>query len=183
LPGISQALRKLVETLDEEHVPNMLIGGYALPAYGRIRATQDVDIAIAASFSQVVKLHKRLVERGFQLPSSPNEQAPLFSVTDLKNKTEIEIWTRPDGVVFDDELLRRRVKVRPFDDDFEMFAIGPEDFIVNKLSRKDRGVQDEMDVVSVLKLQKDKLDYEYLTKRAKAVDIVGLLKVLRNEVP
>jgi hypothetical protein len=50
------------------------------------------------------------------------------------------------------------VKVRPFDDDFEMFAIGPEDFIVNRLSKRDRGVQDEIDVVSVLKLQKGNLD-------------------------
>jgi hypothetical protein len=160
----------------------MLIGGYALPAYGRIRATQDVDIAIAAPFSQVVRLHKRLVERGFQLPSSPNEQAPLFLVADLENKAEIEVWTKPDGIVFDDELLRRRIRVTPFSDDFEMFAIGPEDFIVNKLSRKDRGVQDEMDVVSVLKLQKGVLDYEYLTKRAKAANVSGLLKVLIDRV-
>ena len=160
----------------------MLIGGYALPAYGRIRATQDVDIAIAASFPEVVKLHGRLVERGFQPASSPHERAPLFVLTDVENRAEIEVWTKPDGVVFDDELLRRRVKVRPFDDDFEMFAIGPEDFIVNKLSRKDRGVQDEMDVVSVLKRQTGRLDYEYLAKRAKAADVAGLLQVLTDKV-
>jgi len=182
LPGISQALRKLVGTLDEDHIPSMLIGGYALPAYGRIRATQDIDIAIAASFPEVLRLHKRLVERGFQLPSSPNEQAPLFFITDLENRAEIEVWTRPDGIVFDNELLRRRLKVRPFDDDFNMFAIGPEDFIVNKLSRRDRGVQDEMDVLSVLKLQKGKLDYEYLASRARAADVMGLLDVLMNAI-
>jgi hypothetical protein len=160
----------------------MLIGGYALPAYGQIRATQDVDIAIAAPFSEMVKLHRHLVERGFQLPASPNKRAPLFVLTDLENRAEIEVWTKPDGVTFDDELLRRRVKVRPFDDDFEMFAIGPEDFIVNKLSRKDRGVQDEMDVVSVLERQKRKLDYQYLEKRAKAADAMGLLQALTDRV-
>jgi hypothetical protein len=160
----------------------MLIGGYALPAYGQIRATQDIDIAIAAPFSEVVNLHKRLVERGFQLPASPNKQAPLFVLTDLENRAEIEVWTKPDGVTFDDELLRRRVKVRPFDDDFDMFAIGPEDFIANKLSRKDRGVQDEMDVVSVLELQKGKLDYEYLAKRSKAAGVTGLLRALTDKV-
>ena len=180
MPGISQGLRKLVETLDKENVPSMLIGGYALPAYGRIRATQDIDIAIAARFSEVVTLHKRLVERGFQLPSSPIEQAPLFLVTDLENKAEIEVWTKPDGIVFDDELLSRRVRVAPFGDDFEMFAIGPEDFIVNKLSRKDRGVQDELDVVSVLERQKNVLDREYLAKRAKAANVSGLLGELAN---
>jgi len=160
----------------------MLIGGYALPAYGRIRATIDVDIAIAATFSEVVKLCGQLVKRGFQLPSSPDERAQLFVLTDLRNRAEIEVWTKPDGVVFDEELLRRRVKVRPFDDDFGMFAIGPEDFIVNKLSRKDRGVQDEMDVISVLRLQKDRLDYEYLAKRAKAADVAGFLQMLSENI-
>lgn len=159
----------------------MLIGGYALPAYGQIRATQDVDMAIAASFPEVVKLQKRLVKQGFQLPSSPNERAPLFLLTDLENMVEIEIWTKPDGIVFDDELLRRRVKVKPFDD-FEMFAIGPEDFIVNKLSRKDRGTQDELDVVSVLKRRKGTLDYEYLAKRARTADVTGLLRMLMDRV-
>jgi hypothetical protein len=161
----------------------MLIGGYALPAYGQIRATQDLDIAIVTnSLSEVVELQKRLVEGGYQLPSSPNKRAPFFVLTDLENRTEIEVWTKPDGVTFDDELLRRRVKVRPFDDDFEIFAIGPEDFIVNKLFRKDRGVQDEMDVVSVLKLQKGKLDYEYLAQRAKAADVTGLLRTLTDKI-
>jgi len=182
-PGISQALRKVVETLDKENIPNMLIGGYALPAYGRIRATQDVDMAIAAPFPRLAELHKRLVERGFQLPASPSEQAPLFILTDIENRAEIEIWTKPDGVVFDRDLLRKRVRVRPFDDDFEMYAIGPEDFIVNKLSRKDRGVQDEMDVVSVLERQRGKLDYKYLERRAKAADVTALLRLLMDKVP
>jgi hypothetical protein len=160
----------------------MLIGGFALPAYGRIRATLDLDIAIAAPFPDVVRLHSRLAEHGYQLPSSPNERAPLFVMTDLQNVVEIEVWTKPDGVTFDDELLQRRVKVRPFDDDFEMFAIGPEDFIVNKLSRKDRGVQDEMDVVSVLKRQKGRLDHVYLSKRAEAADVTELLEMLAAQV-
>ena len=182
MPGISQALRKLVEVLDGAHIPHMLIGGYALPAYGRIRATLDVDVAIAASFSEVVKLHKSLRERGFQLPSSPQRDAPVFVLTDLENKVEIEAWTKPDGIVFDDELLHRRIKVRPFDDDFEMFAIGPEDFIVNKLARKDRGVQDEQDVVSVLKRRKGKLDYDYLARRAKRAGVSALLQTLMARV-
>jgi len=182
-PGISRALRKVVETLNEENIPSMLIGGYALPAYGRIRATQDVDIAIAPSFPRVEKLRKRLIERDFQLPASPSEQAPLFVLTDVENKAEIEIWTKPDGVVFDRDLLRKRVRVHPFHDDFEMYAIGPEDFIVNKLSRKDRGVQDEMDVVSVLAHQRGKLDCKYLEKRAKAADVTALLRLLMDKVP
>jgi len=105
-----------------------------------------------------------------------------FRSIDVKGRLEAEIWTRPDGVVFDEELLRRRVRVRPFNDSFEMFVIGPEDFIVNKLARKDRGVQDEQDALSVLALQQDKLDYAYLRKRAKNACVDRLLDTLMQKI-
>ena len=178
MPGISQGLRKLTRILDDLSIHYMLIGGHALPAYGQIRATLDIDIAIAAKHTISVKLQNHLSNLGYQLPSHPQPDAPFFFVTDLRNMLEIEIWTKPDGVVFDKELLRRRVKVRPFDDNFEMFAIGPEDFIVNKLARKDRGVQDEQDVVSVLSRQLGKLDYAYLNRKAKGAGVIEILMTL-----
>jgi hypothetical protein len=156
----------------------MLIGGFALPAYGQIRATQDVDLAIAATFEKSVELQGRLQKLGYQLATEPHPDAPLFFLTDLKEMLEVEMWTKPDGVVLDRETLRRRLRVRPFGDSFEMFAIGPEDFIVNKLARKDRGVQDEQDAVSVLAMQKGKLDYSYLKKRAKQASVIDLLETL-----
>jgi len=178
LSRISHALRKLSNILDRLRVDHMLIGDYALPAYGQLRTTQDIDIAIAASYERSTKLQGELVQLGYQIPTPPSPDAPLFLVADLKMKLEVEIWTKPDGVVFDSELLRRRVKVRPFGDDFEMFVIGPEDFIVNKLARQDRGVQDEQDALSVLARRKGKLDYEYLRHRAKQAGVTGLLHTL-----
>ena len=178
LPEISRALRKLSTTLDRLDVQHMLIGGYALTAYGQIRATQDIDMAIATNYERSAKLQAQLAKLGYQIPSPPSPDAPFFFVTDLKMKLEVEIWTKPDGIVFDSELLGRRVKVRPFGDDFEMFVIGPEDFIVNKLARQDRGVQDEQDALSVLARQKGKLDYAYLRNRAKQAGVTGLLELL-----
>jgi len=156
----------------------MLIGGYALIAYGQFRTTQDIDMAIASSYERSVKLQAQLRELGYQLESRPTPEAPFFFVTDVKRQLEVEIWTRPDGVIFDADLLRRRVKVRPFNDSFEMFVIGPEDFIVNKLARKDRGVQDEQDALSVLVRQEGKLDYAYLRRRANKAGVIELLDTL-----
>lgn len=175
---ISHALRKLSNILNQLSVPHMLIGGHALPAYGRIRATMDVDLAIATKYEGSVKLQKRLRELGYLLPADPSPDAPLFVVIDVEERFEVEIWTRPDGVVFDEELLKRRVKVRPFNDDFEMFVIGPEDFIVNKLARADRGVQDEQDVISVLRKRKGKLDYDYLFMRAQQANVNERLQLI-----
>ncbi len=181
LPEISHALRRLSVTLDKLAVPHMLIGGYALTAYGQFRTTQDIDMAITASYERTAKLQAQLAKLGYQLGSQPNRDAPFFFVTDVKGRLEVEIWTKPDGVVFDAELLRRRIKVRPFDDSLEMFVIGPEDFIVNKLARQDRRVQDESVAISVLARQKGKLDYVYLRKRANQAGVTGLLETLQEK--
>ena len=162
----------------------MLIGGLALPAYGQIRATQDVDMAIAANFKASSKLQAELQRAGFHLTAPPHPDAPVFVVTDLKRMVEIEIWTKPDGVTFDKALLDRRWKVNPFDDDsiFQVFVIGPEDFIVNKLARSDRRAQDEVDAASVLAKQDGKIDQKYLWKRAEDAGVRDILEEIVSRV-
>jgi hypothetical protein len=160
----------------------MLIGGWALPAYGQVRATQDLGITIRADFREVQELYNLMLSSGYQVPAPPDPRAPMFFVLDSENRVEMEIWIRPSGVEFDNELLKRRVRVRPFSDQFEMFAIGPEDFIVNKLARTDRGVQDEQDVISVLRRQREKLHRKYLLRRARNAEVLGLLKELMSQL-
>jgi hypothetical protein len=106
--------------------------------------------------------------------SSP--QNPQIVILDQKEKVEMEIWLKLDGVTFDGERLRRRRRVR-LNDRIEAWIISPEDFIVNKLARPDRSVIDEQDVKSVLVRQKGKLDEKYLRKRAQEA---GVLAVLEN---
>jgi len=72
-------------------------------------------------------------------------------------------------------LLRRRRKAR-LDAKVEAWVISPEDFIVNKLARPDRGVIDEQDVKSVLVRQEGKLDEEYLKRRAREAGVLTLLE-------
>jgi nucleotidyltransferase DUF2204 len=184
LRGISLTLRNIIQLLDNQSIPYMLIGGFALPAYGQIRATQDVDMAIAANFKDSSRFQAELQKTGFQLASPAHPDAPVFVVTDLENMVEIEIWTKPDGVSFDRSLLDRRWKVRPFEDDpaFQVFIIGPEDFIVNKLARSDRRAQDEADAASVLAKQNGKIDQKYLWKRAEAAGVRDMLEEIVKRV-
>jgi len=154
----------------------MIIGGYALPFYGRIRATLDIDVAIAVKTEEELRrLREWLNSINFEVTVySPLN--PYMVVLDRDEKIEMELWLKPDGIVFDEETLRRRRKVK-LDENLEAWIISPEDFIVNKLARPDRGVIDEQDVKSVLIRQRGKLDMKYLRKRAVEA---GVLKVLES---
>jgi hypothetical protein len=47
LPAILRTLHRLIALFDKNQIDYMIIGGYALPFYGRIRTTVDPDIGVA----------------------------------------------------------------------------------------------------------------------------------------
>jgi len=180
-PSFIKSLRKLVQVFEKENIDYMLIGGMALPAYGEIRATQDIDMAAAiTNIETLERLSHELEQKSFEKTAKPMLKAACIYVLDRENLVDVEIWLKPDGIIFDKELLTRRQRRQILD--MDLWIIGPEDFIVNKLSRSDRSARDESDIVSVLIAQRGKLDKKYLEKRAKKFSVLSLLQALENKV-
>ncbi len=157
----------------------MIIGGYALPFYGRIRTTIDLDVAVAIETEEEFRNFTKWLQSAEFRPNVSSFLNPLIVVFDLVEKVEIELWLKPDGIVFDNETLKRRRKARLDDENIEAWIVSPEDFIINKLARPDRGVNDEQDVKSVLVRQEGNLDEEYLERRAQEYGILQVLKTLQ----
>lgn len=169
-----RSLQRLLKLFEEKDVLYMLIGGYALPFYGRIRTTIDIDLAVAVKTEEECKKLLGWLESVDFEATGYSPEKPLIVILDQKEKVEIELWLKPDGIVFDGETLRRRRRFK-LDPNIEAWVISPEDFIVNKLARPDRSVIDEQDVKSVLVRQEGKLDNEYLKKRAQDFGVLGVL--------
>lgn len=174
------SLGRLVRLFEAKGVDYMLIGGYALPFYGRIRATLDIDLAVAIKGEKELKQLRGWLESADFEVTLYSPSNPVQVVVDRKEKVELELWLKPDGIVFDKETLRRRKRVR-LSADLMVWIISAEDFIVNKLARPDRGAVDEQDVKSVLVRQEGKLDTKYLQKRAKQTQIQTTLKTIQTQ--
>lgn len=177
MPAILRSLHRLLKLLEDNKVPYMIIGGYALPFYGRIRTTVDVDLAVAIKTGEQLNQLLDLLQSADFDPTIKSPNNPLILVVDRKEKVEIELWLKPDGIVFDDETLRRRQKVR-LDANTLAWVVSAEDFIVNKLARPDRGVTDEQDVKSALVRQENKLDKQYLERRAREAGVLAILQTI-----
>ena len=175
------SLRRLVNLLEPNGIDYMIIGGYALPFYGRIRATIDIDVAMVIKNNKEREDLLDLLRANDYEPTAGSTSIlnPVMVVVDRKEGIEMEIWFKPDGIVFDTETLRRRRKAS-LSPNFDAWIISPEDFIVNKLARPDRGATDEEDVKSVLVLQEGKLDMKYLEKRAEAAGVLNILKAIQS---
>lgn len=174
--SIIKALRRAVAFLEEARIDYMLIGGYALPFYGYIRTTIDIDLAIAIRSEKRFDFFLEAAENANFNRQLGSFQDPECIFLDKETGLEIEFWIILDGVEWDEDTLARRQ--RKTIDDFEIWVISPEDFIVNKLARQDRGVQDEKDVKSVLVRLQEALDWVYLERRAKKAGVLSLLRVI-----
>jgi hypothetical protein len=157
----------------------MIIGGYALPFYGRIRTTVDLDLAVAVKTQPKIDLLLNLLKAADFEPTICSPRNPLILAIDRKEKIELELWTKPDGIVFDKETLKRRRKA-DMSQDISAWLVSPEDFIVTKLARPDRGATDEQDVKSVLVRQAGRLDEAYLEKRARNIGVLAILRTIQN---
>lgn len=179
MPAILRTLQKIIKLFDENKIDYMIIGGYALPFYGRIRTTVDLDLAVAVKTKAKFDLLLNLLRTANYEPTIYSPRNPLILVKDQKEKIELELWTKPDGIVLDKETLKRRRKAN-LTPKISAWLVAPEDFIVTKLARPDRGVTDEQDAKSVLVRQAGKLDEHYLEKRAANAGVLAILKTIQK---
>lgn len=180
-----KCLRKLTEAFEECGVSYAILGGLAIPAYGVPRSTVDVDIGLAVSEEGKIKeLIKKLEIRKLVSFEEAKPEYTMVYLSDRENLVDVELWFKPDGIVWNEETLRRRwmVEFRTDGKPFKAYILSPEDFIVNKLARKDRSARDEEDVVGVMASSKDKIDWRYLVKRANEAEVGDLVRVLREKI-
>ena len=156
----------------------MILGGYALPFYGAIRTTLDIDLAVMVMSDGEFSSLSSAAERAGLVRSVGSYEDGLAVFQAGRGGLEVELWLRPDGVVWDTETLSRRRRQEL--GGVSVWIISPEDFVVNKLARRDRGVQDEKDVAGVLERMASSLGREYLLRRAKAAGVEALLEALEE---
>jgi predicted nucleotidyltransferase len=123
--------KEMLQCLSEENVKFLLVGAYAVAAYGYPRATKDIDIFVQAAPENASNLMRALGRFG----------APLSGISEIDFSTEgivfqignnprrIDILTRISGVDFEQAYGRRRnVPLEGVD----VPVISLEDLIANK---------------------------------------------------
>ena len=180
-----KCLRKFVKVFEECETPYAVLGGLAIPAYGVPRSTVDVDIGLTVGEAEKLQdLVRKLEARKVVAFEKPRPEYTMVYMSDRENLVDAELWFKPDGIRWDEETLRRRWKVAfgVTGESFEAYVLSPEDFIVNKLARRDRSARDEEDVVGVMESSKNRIDWKYLARRAREAGVLDLVQELREKI-
>ena len=167
-------IKKAIDALNESKVKYVVIGGIAAIFYGRARTTMDLDVVILVKEGEIEKLANSLRKNKFEADLDEIKRS-------LKEKTHITIFLKNSpyridlkGIYtsLDQASIRRRRKIKLFGRN--VWIESPEDIVIAKLVY---GSQQDLEDAKAI-LIKQKLDLNYLFKRAKEEKVFKKLKRL-----
>lgn len=142
--------------LEKHSIRYCLIGGIAAGYWGEPRYTQDIDFTVVSRTGSLKELLHQLRKDGFAAKEKGKDQLQVTEKGDLKFQVDF-ILAETD---YQDWLVQRSTPVPMFGVNVPICSA--EDLIILKLIANRR--RDLLDIESVLKYQKSRLDKVYLKK-------------------
>jgi hypothetical protein len=172
--SIAKVFRDITKALERANILYMLTGSFASNLYGTGRATQDIDLVIAASPDemQILAGFFKNTDYYFDLPQAIDaaRQRSMFNILDMEHGWKIDLIFLKPGA-YHQEAFRRKVPAEM--EGVPIFAVTAEDLILAKLdwARMGESVRQIRDVAGVLKVQKSKLDLAYIEQWIKELGL------------
>lgn len=143
--------KDMLSALSEEKAEFLIVGAYALAAYGLPRATGDIDIFVGSDQENSRKVYQALKRFGAPLT---DVQPETFAQADVIYQigvapSRIDLLSSITGVSFQEAWTRRQLNQV---EGLSLFVISLEDLIRNK---------------TAIGRPKDKVDLEWLEKKKK----------------
>lgn len=181
-----EILKNFTEILESLKITYVIGGSVASSIYGKVRFTQDTDMTVEP-FEDKADEFCRLVRSDFYISSDAMQQAlrrkSSFNVVHLESAFKIDVFIQKD-TEFEKQLLSRR-KFMKLSERFEttFSVVSAEDIILLKLrwyQQTDCSSEKQWeDILAVLEVQKDELDFRYLKKWS---SILRTNKLLENAI-
>jgi predicted nucleotidyltransferase len=170
----------VVDALNREKIPAMLVGSFSSNYYGIPRSTEDVDFVIqvdsnlTADFARILGVQFE-AEPQLSFETNTGTQRQEFKVKDTEFKLEL---FRLSDDPFDQQRFKTRTRVMVAGR--EVWFPRAEDVIVMKL-RWSRA-KDKEDVKDVMFVQRGKLDWNYIENWCRQHGSLARLQELRRVV-
>jgi predicted nucleotidyltransferase len=162
-------LNELLKVCKAHKIKVVLMGGLAVSMYARPRSTYDIDGIISIKKEQIRDFLNILKEAGFRYdkkdPVKFIQGLPFITLCYVKHKTYVDLFIA--GNEFQENILTRAKNIRF--NKMLLKLISPEDLILIKLQTgRERDLEDVRDMISE---NKGKIDFSYLKKWSRALNV------------
>ena len=177
-----ETLEWICDKLESSNIPYMITGGSALGFWGHIRTTMDIDILIRIHSEQIDPF-LRSIENDAYVDIQDARKAVLEKriFNAILNKTCFKVDLIPlKENIYETEKFKNRIRINFRHRD--IFVVGPEDLIISKLlwSKSAGGSEQQIkDCESIYRLNCENLDYNYVKKWVKILEIEDEFNKLR----
>jgi hypothetical protein len=145
---LPQDFKELFELLNANGVRYLLLGGYAVGAYGYPRATNDIDVFVADDPDNIETLMRSLIDFGFPAIDRDAFSEPRSMVEMGVEPMKIQMMNFADGLDFEKAFARKhQMRI----EDIVVNVVAKEDLIENK-----KAVGRYKDLADVERLEKIK---------------------------
>ena len=179
-------LRHLVAACEDLGLDYFITGSIASSLYGEPRMTHDIDVVIRFRDGQLPPFLAAFAEARFRVDELAAERAvrdhSFFNIDDEDAETKIDVIAFPLELYNRNRLERaERHSVLP---NQEASVAAPEDVILSKLRFYREGGSEKhlRDCTSVVRVQLDNLDFEYLEEWADLLDVLPLWRQIVQRV-
>ena len=178
-----EVVLKVIAVLDQLGITYLIAGSFASAMYGLARSTNDADLVAEVRPEQVSGLFRALEPNFYVNEKSivrAVETGRHFNVIDSDTQFKVDVFTPRPGGFAAKELARRQEKEFGTGSNNTAFFASPEDTVLAKLEWYRRGnevsEQQWRDVLTVLKVQRGRLDLEYMRQSAIELGVADLLE-------
>ncbi len=170
-----ELLRRIIETLEDLHVPYALVGSMASGAYGEPRMTRDIDLIADLRPEHVSRLCAAFPAAEYYISREAAMEAVLrrgqFNLIHAASANKVDIMLPRRGPWEEQQLVRaRRLRILP---DRDCSVAAPEDVIIAKMRYyRDGGSEKHLrDIAGILKVSGALVDREYLARWAETLGL------------
>ena len=127
---LPQDFKELFELLNANKVRYLMLGGYAVGAYGYPRATNDLDVFVSGDEVNVENLIRCLAQFGFAEPMAHDILSEPRSIIEMGvEPIKIQLMNFADGIDFEAAFARRNILDI---EGIEVSVVSKDDLIRNK---------------------------------------------------
>jgi hypothetical protein len=177
--------RKISALLDLLNIPYYIGGSVASSFQGEVRFTEDIDLVINIQSNQVQSILNAFSKDFYISDTALNDaisgRTSSFNVIDFETVEKADMFVMRNDAFAISKMERRQLytPVNRSESD-AIYLCSPEDTILQKLvwyrMTKNESQRQWRDVLGVLKLQGDRLDFDYLQKWSIELNLRELLK-------
>lgn len=188
-PRLLSVIRPVISVFERLEIPYYLGGSVAAIIYGLPRTTLDADLSASLVESHVSQLvaawQDDFYVSGPMIREAIQRQS-CFNLIHLKTVYKVDVFCS-HAQAFQQSVLsrRRRDSLVSGDDELLIDVASPEDLVLHKLVWYRKGNETSerqwLDILTVLKLQADAIDADYIAEWAETLNVLDLWERIQDD--